>query len=398
MLWDNYVLRSGDEAHELWDDLYSDGSTSLLYIAGRGFDTRGCTVLETFLDNIRSTNGTISSAELILVDFAEYELDSELVKLTEENERRIRETFSTVGTSDPRMVNVGRTGAGEHDINSTIALREGAKELVSHVGKQTDIVLDISSLPRVVYLSLMAAILRKLLNGFESPDELVAGGRNFQILVAEDTVLDSQIRSSEPSQEIVYVPGYSSAFHAESMTGWPAVWLPILGENRLPQFDYVKHEVDSTTLEVCPVLPHPSRNFRRGDQLLKEFRKPLFDDKLFTPSSNILFAHESNPFEAYRQIYQAIERYCESMAILDGCRIAVTPFSSKLITLGAGLACLEKHMNYTAIGANNIVSIPYAEPTRYHVSPEAVVEATPDITSLLLTGSAYRVVTEDWET
>lgn len=388
MLWQNYILRSADGVHELWDDLYSNRSTSFIYISGKGFDTRGCAVLRKFLNNLRNSDATVESAELLLIDFAEYELEEDLEELTAKNQESITQIFKEFGK--PEYIEIGKLASTEDDLNSSIALKEGVKSLTRRIKGQTDIILDISSLPRVVYLSVMAGILRKLVTDFENVDSLAANDVNFQVLVAEDTILDSKILSLEPSKEIVYVPGFSSALHAESMTSWPVVWFPILGENRLPQFDIVKAEVDSTTLEICPVLPHPSKDFRRGDNLLREYRRSLFDDKQATPTSNILYAHESNPFEAYRQIHQAIERYVTSMSILDGCRIAVTPFSSKLITLGAGLACLEQHMISKSDASQNfIVTVPYAEPTRYSVPKHLVEDAQPEISSLLLTGSAY---------
>jgi hypothetical protein len=74
----------------------------------------------------------------------------------------------------------------------------------------------------------------------------------------------------------------------------------VLGENRVNQLQKI---IDSALIpmgaEVCPVVPHPSKDPRRADNLLVEYRGPLFDSRK-TPTSNILYAHESHPFEAYR--------------------------------------------------------------------------------------------------
>jgi hypothetical protein len=40
-------------------------------------------------------------------------------------------------------------------------------------------------------------------------------------------------------------------------------------------------------------------------------------------------------------LLHAMQRYRQSMSILGGCRLVVSPLGSKLITLGAGLACFE---------------------------------------------------------
>jgi hypothetical protein len=120
--------------------------------------------------------------------------------------------------------------------------------------------------------------------------------------------------------------------------------------------------------------------------LLVEYKEPLFDSRR-TPTSNILYVHESQPFEAYRQLLGAMERYRESMAILGGCRLVVTPFGSKLITLGAGLACFE--MRPQDLKAQYGVAIPHAEPTRYVADARAIRNSRPVICILLLTGAAY---------
>lgn len=138
--------------------------------------------------------------------------------------------------------------------------------------------------------------------------------------------------------------------------------------------------------EICPVLPHPSHDPRRADRLLLEYREPIFVARQ-TPTSNILYAHESHPFEAYRQMLRAMRRYRDSMLILGGCRLVVTPLASKLITIGAGLACFE--MKPLGMDENYGVAIPYAEPQRYVASTEILRASRPEISALLLTGEAY---------
>ena len=138
--------------------------------------------------------------------------------------------------------------------------------------------------------------------------------------------------------------------------------------------------------EVCPVLPHPSSDPRRADRLLVEYKVPLFDQRQ-TPTSNIMYVHETHPFEAYRQLLKAMLRYKESLKILGGCRIVVTPLSSKLVTLGATLACYEMRPHTSA--ADYGVAIPYAEVTRYTADVTKLRITKPLISCLVLAGSAY---------
>jgi hypothetical protein len=162
---------------------------------------------------------------------------------------------------------------------------------------------------------------------------------------------------------------------------------PILGENRLSQLTVVMNAGTAIpgNAEICPIIPHPSRSLRRAERLLIEY-KPLLFDRLQIPVSNALYVSESNPFETYRQLLGAMARYRKSLTILGGCRLAVTPLSSKLVTLGAGLASFEMRLGNMD---NHGVAMPYAEPMRYVASKEALANADPENASLILTGNAY---------
>lgn len=384
MLWDQYVFRRGADANELWDRLFEKRSMRLLYIAGRGFDLRAQSVMRPCIDSIRNSGAVIEDAKLVLINFANYQLDSALESLTEQNASELAELFSVIGNVE--RVSFGTTD-NEGEISASSALRLGTDAILQKVTDQTDVILDASSLPRVIYLALMTSLLNRLIPDKSVPNGLAAGGVNFQVLVAEDAALDGQIMAEEPGNEIVLIPGFSGAMQAESVQDWPLVWFPILGEHRVNHLQQIMRWAEIPgEAEICPVLPHPSRDPRRADRLLVEYKQPLFDSRQ-TPISNILYVHESHPFEAYRQLLGAMRRYQESMAILGGCRLVVTPLGSKLITLGAGLACFE--MRPHDLGAHYGVALPHSEPRRYVADVQAIRNSRPDICSLLLTGEAY---------
>jgi len=384
MLWNHYVLRRGDEVHDLWDHFFVNRQVNLLYIAGRGFDVRVKTVLEQFLQNFTSSGQPINKAELLLVGVEGYELNDELKKQTQANTEEMTNLFTPIGNVS--HVNITTSSSDEDDLSSSNALRLGVQAVLSNITNQTDIILEISSMPRVVYLALLTSILNKLIPDRNAKDALKGCGVNFQVLVAEDAKLDARIKSEDPNNDLVLIPGFSSALHVESVQDWPLVWFPILGENRVNQFEKVMDSVIPEFAEICPLLPHPSSDPRRGDRLLVEYRRPLFGARQ-TPTINILHAHESHPFEAYRQLLMAMHHFRESLSILGGCRLVVTPLASKLITLGAGLACFE--MKPYRMEENFGVAIPLAEPRRYVASVKDLRESKPEITALVLTGEAY---------
>lgn len=386
MLWGHYVFRRGNAVHELWERTHSSRPLKILYIAGRGFDLRAQTAMQEYVSSLITGGNRIDEAKLLLVGFSGYELDVDIKDLTEENARQLENIFFPLGTAE--TITIGSGPPDEEETTSTNALRAGVMKVLRFVDGKTDIVLDVSSLPRVAYLALLTSILRKLVPDTAiatgGPHPLFANGINFQVLVAEDAELDGNIKAEDPSNELVQLPGFAGAFHAESIRDWMAVWFPILGENRSNQLLKVLTSPGiPNDAEICPVIPHPSKSPRRGDNLLIEYQETLFKSGR-TLASNIVFVHESNPFEAYRQLLGAMRRYQQSLKVMGNCRLIVTPLGSKLITVGAGLACFE--MRY-AKGYR--VAVPLAEPKRYIAQAHSLRASKPDISALLLTGDAF---------
>lgn len=393
MLWGHYVFRKDNEVHELWEQIHSKRELNILYISGHGFDLRAQKVLAEYVTALQSNKYNIKKAKLLLIDFTGYDLDKGLIEITNENTAALTEIFSSIGRVE--TVAFGSRPAiasyEEEDLGATIALRSGVQQVLGLLGEQTDIVLDVSSLPRVVYLALLTSILAKLVPNkdaeLDSPHPLVANGVNFQVLVAEDAELDGRIKAEDPSSDLVQIPGFYGGFHPEFIKDWPVVWFPVLGENRVNQLEKVLSSPEiSPDAEICPVVPHPSKNPRRADDLLIEYQKPLFNSRK-TSTSNIVYVHEANPFEAYRQLLGAMKRFQHSMNLLGNCRLLVTPLGSKLVTIGAGLACFE--MRPTTSTNPYKVALPLAEPKRYIADETDLRNTTPSISALLLTGDAF---------
>jgi len=386
MLWDHYVFRRGDGVHELWDDLLKDRPVQLLYIAGRGFDVRAQSVMREFVRGQQGGRRQTVSAKLLLLGFDGYELDEDVETLTQENAVALEAVFTPLGQTV--SVTIERS-KDEEETSASDVLRQRVKAVLDEIDGKTDIILDVSSLPRATYLALLTNILQKLVpskvivEGGTHP--LYANGVNFQVLVAEDAKLDGQIRAEDPSNDLVNIPGFFATWQLESVQDWPLVWFPVLGEGRVNQLQKIAGSIPAEA-EVCPVVPHPSKDPRRADRLLVEYRESLFDSRK-TPTANILYAQESQPFEAYRQLLGAMTRYQNSMTILGGCRLVMTPLGSKLITLGTGLACFE--MRPSDWNAKYGVAIPHAEPRRYVASIEALRQSKPELSLMLLTGEAY---------
>lgn len=348
-------------------------------------------MMRSFAANAKDASRTFAKAHLAMVGFSGYQLSEELIAETEENARQMVREFTLISENATieTVVFGGNSSSGDEDdeISPSNALRLGTAEVLKDLSDYTDIVLDASSLPRVVYLSLLTALLERLIPDKTIDAPLAGQGINLQVVVAEDPQLDAKILAEDPSNDLIYIPGFSGVLHVESVQDWPLVWFPMLGEGRVAQLAKVANLTIPEFAEICPILPHPSLDPRRADRLMTEYRQEIFLARQ-TPATNILYAHEAQPFEAYRQLLQAMKRYRNSMMALGGCRLVVTPLASKLITIGAALACFE--MKPVGMDQGYGVAIPYAEPKRYIASAADLHSSTPEIAALVLTGDSYQ--------
>jgi hypothetical protein len=347
-------------------------------------------MMRAFTANAKDANRVFEKAHLAMVGFSGYQLSDELIAETETNAAQLIGQFQTISeaaTTETVVFGGGSSSSDDDDeISPSNALRLGTSDVLKDISEYTDIVLDASSLPRVVYLSILTALLERLIPDKSIAEPLAAHGVNLQVVVAEDPQLDAKILAEDPSNDLIYIPGFSGVLHVESVQDWPLVWFPMLGEGRVAQLAKVANLTIPEFAEICPILPHPSLDPRRADRLMTEYRQEIFLARQ-TPTTNILYAHEAQPFEAYRQLLQAMKRYRDSMMALGGCRLVVTPLASKLITIGAALACFE--MKPIGMDQGYGVAIPYAEPKRYSASTSDLRTSNPEIAALVLTGDSY---------
>ena len=167
------------------------------------------------------------------------------------------------------------------------------------------------------------------------------GGRappkNLFVIVAEDPALDAAIQEEGVDREAEFMASFGGGFDEEAIQ-IPSVWIPLLGENRTTQFGRIQDLVRPD--EVCPMLPSPSRNIRRADNIVVEYQRLLFDELRLDPRA-FLYASEQNPFEVYRQIRTAVLQFSNVFKLLNGCKVALSALSSKLMSLGVLLVAYE---------------------------------------------------------
>ena len=221
-------------------------------------------------------------------------------------------------------------------------------------GGYTDIVIDISSMPRSVYFPLIAKALYLL---DETTLDVMERKPNLHVCVSEDPGLDIRIRDEGVDETATYVHPFSGRLEMEATAGQPKIWIPLLGEGQETQLERIYNLIDVPD-EICPVLPFPTLNPRRGDNLILEYRDLLFDRLRIEPR-NIIYASEWNPFEVYRQIRRTILHYREVLGPIGGCRTVLSALSTKLLSVGALLVAYELKQVKVDVGIAHVGSQGY---------------------------------------
>jgi hypothetical protein len=373
--WRHYFMRQGLEFQKFWSE-YLQTKRDILFILGWGFDPRMCIGLEAILES-----GGTGLRDCWLVDFDEGEASpsrkhdplrsANLVKLNQLINGKMNK-------HDKKIPMVGEDG---HRIEG----RKAAKVFTNFADlkKYSDILVDISAMPISIYFPLLGNLLY-LVDKNKAETTL-----NIHVVVAENAELDAAIRDREIEEDAKYLFGFASDLAAEStamsknaLARIPKVWIPIIGEDKHTQLERISIVVKPD--EICPVLPSPARNLRRSDNLILEYRD-LFT-RLPVELRNIVYGSEQNPFEVYREIFDTVDRYYKALKALGGCKVAVSPLSSKLLSMSAFLVA------YEAINTQISVGVAYVVPKGYAM--DASVDSTTvnnntKLFSLWLAGEVY---------
>ncbi len=317
--WENNASFKNEEFTKLWDDI-NKNDDKCLYITGFGFDPRSLKSLEKIVLNKEIF-------DLIIVKNSE-----DTSNPVELNEYTVLESF----VSDKKYTGV------IHFLNKKISSKE-----------YKHIIIDISAMPRHLYLTLINFIINSI-RKFNNKNEKKI---NFYVTVVENPDIDRKIKSiiAEDSDAEI-LSGYQQGYTAEDISTSSKIWFPVLGENELERlkkiYEYIRPE------EVCPIIPSPSSDPRRSDSLIKEYRELLFDT-WGIESSNFIYATEDNPFDIYKKILDSSKYFAEVFHLMSGCRIIISIFSSKLISIGALLAANDLQRNDYNVSIFHVKSTNY---------------------------------------
>lgn len=343
--WDPYVLAGDREFDDFWRSHLGTKKRAVLFILGRGFDPRTLAALERLIR-------LGMSPTVWLMAFDNRLPESELrQRLTQTNRSALD---ALVDKAAIRELEISIGGA-DHSNATSRNTRRAIRDAGSLQGYD-DVIVDISAMPKMVGLTSVARLL------YDLDQQAAAGNRNINlhVVIAESVATDLRA-SGSLMDEMTTVVGFSGHLNGQTTEHFPRVWFPVLGEHQDARLQLIQNRLHPD--EICPVIPFPSRSARRGDEIITEHRVILFEDFQVEPS-NILRASEFNPFEAYKQVFAAMDRYRLALDEFGGCKAFVSPLSSKLLSIGALLACYD-HLHGKIDGLQLKVGIPYVETADY---------------------------------
>jgi hypothetical protein len=324
--WASYVHVSADSFHAFLKEHVgaSNKDKRTCLIVGKGFDPRmlgGATALSEVLD--------VKQLSVVMLVFDEG-LTSPSRKYDDLVQKNIAKLTKMVPAEQVKERTITMFSAEGRRITSRSA--ESVFRTADEFACFGDIFVDVSSLPRSVYFPVVAKILHLL---DRVKDGVVP---NLFVLVSESAELDRRIMEEGIDEDADYIHPFRGAVERESAAERPKVWFPLLGENQRIQLTRINDLINPA--EICPLLPSPSVDPRRGDNLVVEYREILFD-QLRVETRNFIYASETNAFEAYRQLRRAILHYAEALKPLGGSNAVISANSSKLLSVGALLAAYE---------------------------------------------------------
>lgn len=368
--WRDYFLRDGDGFDEFWKAFLAERKRNLLFVLGHGFDARMCDGIERVL-----SLGGEGTRDVALIAFDEgAESPSQIyVAQRTANGERLEQLVRGRGAIEHRDIKMFS------DDNRSIGARSIAQEFASSADfrSYTDVVVDISALPRSLYMPLLAKLLA-LLDGEAKDGEM----RNLHVIVSHSPAIDVAIVEEGLAESASYLFGFAAAaLESESTSGQPKIWIPVLGKRQPAQLERINQFIMPD--EICPLLPSPARDPREGDSIMIEYRELLFDQLRVEPR-NIIYAAESNPFEVYRQLMRSILHYDRALKPLGGCKVALSAMSSKLASMGVLLAAYELGRRDPKV----TVGVAHVESQGYRVESNGAAPST-TLFTMWLSGECY---------
>lgn len=369
--WDPYFFTMGEKFKEFWIEYLNSSEKNILIIISAGFDPRTALACEAIC-----RFGGSGRRDVFIVDIDEgpESYSNKYINLKLDNLERIRTAVDSRGLIHEQKVRMWSDDERPHRVGSR-RINQAFDNSEIDLSQYSDIILDISAFPRSLFFPFGARFITQADIAKENGEKFP----NLHVIVASDPALDECIEPEGIDDEATPITGYTTGLDLQSNDKIPKVWFPLLEPGREEHLKRIQVLVRPD--EIVPVLPWPSKNPRRGDDILTEYQRYLYEILGVEPK-NTLYIPEENPFSVFRQIYKSALHYNDALKPVGGCTIVISALSNKVSSMGALLAAYELKRSGYAVAIVEVEARGYSFKTDIKPSESNLV-------SLWITGESY---------
>lgn len=353
--WEPAVDHHGAAARDFFKARWGKRDRRVVVVAGLGFDPRTVRI-PTLIGELAGGRATY-----VLLQENRPEPDPALVARARTNLEALQ---TRIGALDGEIREIEIFGLG----NAVIGGREAAKVASSlSLENVDDIVIDFSALSIGTSFPVAAVLIERG----------KAAGCNVHAAVISDAAIDDAIRPL-PSEAALPVHGFQNGWRLDSQEAASRLWLPQLAHAQGSLLERIFREV--TPHDICPILPFPAKEPRRGDLLVEEYVEEI-ESTWEVDQRSIIYAAEDSPLDVYRTILSLDAERQPVFAGHGGSTCILSPIGSKVLAIGSLMAAVERKF-----------PVLYVEAVGY-VATASVLDAFPpdggDLAHVWLSGEPY---------
>lgn len=332
---------------------YEGDEYKCLYILGKGFDPRMCEGLKLF-------QKITFNLDICLLEYKENVRSSSKKYIQNINENEKTLSGFNLPVKDVEI----KSPLSKLPIflknNFTLEYLENYKRIM----------IDISSMPQNISFNLI----KHILNIFQDKFKI-------DIIICENSILEDSIIPVGLAETATFLNGFNRfSIDMESEENSIPIWIPLLGLNCRDELIKIYEYISPK--EICPVLPFPSQNPKRSDEIIESLGELLFT-RFSIDKRSLLYVAENKILDIYRKLCDAIHYYNNALKIVGDPKFIFSLESSKLIGLGALLASLD-------ISSQNInSSFAFVEHDGYSFNSDKYDESKNILHCLCLTDNVF---------
>jgi len=295
-------------------DFYEQNCGKCLFILGKGFDPRMCVGIE-FLLRAKL------DISVCLLEYSEGEHSSSHL-YSEYADANYRKLTGLAVKIESVQIDVSLTNL------PLFNKRVFTKDFFAEYNR---VIIDVSALPQTISFNIIKDV-------YNQCGDLLS----VDVLVCENSMFDDAIVPTGLAETANFLNGFNMfKMGMESENELVSVWMPILGKNCRDELERIFRFLSPE--EICPVLPFPSADPKRSDEILKIVGELIFSFSI--EKRDLLYIAEDNMLHVYKKLCTAVEYYNKSLEIIGETKFIFSISSSKLIAVGVLLASMEIDKN-----------------------------------------------------